>query len=102
MATVDWKSLAPAALLAEIKAGGRIVYYSYCVSVGFLTVTRGTQPRLIQAGRSKVIAGLHWSALTFLAGWWGIPWGPIRTIQTLTTNMRGGHDITDKVVDALL
>ena len=32
---------------------------------------------------------------------WGIPWGPIWTIQSLAVNFRGGKDVTDAVVKSL-
>jgi hypothetical protein len=78
------------------------VRYSYCFSIIILSFKRQTKPQFIQAGRSTKIAGLGWSALVLLVGWWGIPWGPIFTVQCLVRNMRGGHDITDDFVDALL
>ena len=31
------------------------------------------------------------SLITLLLGWWGIPWGPIRTVQALYINLRGGQ-----------
>lgn len=30
------------------------------------------------------------SATTWALGWWGVPWGPIHTLQALLTNMFGG------------
>lgn len=30
------------------------------------------------------------SAITWLFGWWGIPWGPIYSLQAIFTNMFGG------------
>lgn len=30
------------------------------------------------------------SAITWILGWWGIPWGPIYSIQTLFINLLGG------------
>jgi hypothetical protein len=47
------------------------------------------------------VKGLGWTALTVLLGWWGIPWGPIRTIQCLITNLSGGKDITREVIGSL-
>jgi len=35
-------------------------------------------------------------SLTF--GWWGFPWGPIWTIQTLAETFRGGLDVTEEVM----
>jgi hypothetical protein len=48
----------------------------------------------VRAGESRPVKGLSWSLLTLLAGWWGIPWGPIYTVLSLWVNMRGGHDLT--------
>lgn len=100
--TADWTSMNRADLLEELRLGGRLVIYSYCVSIGILTLTRESKPRLIRSGRSAMISGLPWITLTFLAGWWGIPWGPIRTVQCLANDLRGGRDVTDQVVDVLL
>ncbi|MES2569333.1 MAG: hypothetical protein V4710_04680, partial [Verrucomicrobiota bacterium] len=47
--------------------------------------------------KCKVIAGLPHSLFTLLVGWWGIPWGPIYTIQTVYRNFRGGVLITDEI-----
>jgi hypothetical protein len=32
---------------------------------------------------------------TSVAGWWGIPFGPVFTIQSLWRNLNGGIDVTD-------
>jgi hypothetical protein len=29
--------------------------------------------------------------VTWLLGWWGIPWGPFYTLQALVQNLRGGR-----------
>jgi hypothetical protein len=98
----QWKEMTRQELLNEIKLGARFVRYAYCFSIIFLTYSRQTEPRFIPAGRSKVIAGLPWTTLVVFTGWWGLPWGPIRTVQCIVRNMRGGHDITDDVVNSLL
>jgi hypothetical protein len=36
-----------------------------------------------------------------LAGWWGIPWGPVWTLVTLGQNVSGGKDVTAPVLAAL-
>jgi hypothetical protein len=36
-----------------------------------------------------------------VAGWWGIPWGPIYTVQSLWVNLRGRHDVTPLAATAL-
>ena len=45
-------------------------------------------------GKMRWRRGLPWTLLTLLAGWWGIPWGPIYTIQSLVVNLKGGKDVT--------
>jgi hypothetical protein len=100
--TPDWQLLSREQLLEEIKRGGRLVHYSYCVSILILTFKRSTSPQLIRAGQSPALMGLPWTALTLVAGWWGIPWGPIYTIQCVARNLRGGYDVTDRVVEMVL
>jgi hypothetical protein len=41
-------------------------------------------------GSCSVKAGLPYSFGTLLLGWWGIPWGPIYTVQAIFRNFRGG------------
>ena len=33
--------------------------------------------------------------------WWGIPWGPIYTVGCLSTNLKGGKDVTDEIVKSM-
>jgi hypothetical protein len=41
-------------------------------------------------GSCSIKAGLPYSLGTLLLGWWGIPWGPIYTVQAIAKNFRGG------------
>jgi hypothetical protein len=41
-------------------------------------------------GSCSVKAGLLYSFGTLLLGWWGIPWGPVYTVQAIARNFRGG------------
>ena len=78
----------------EIQRGAKLVCYQYCVSVLVMTFRRSSDVYFIPAGQSAVAKGLPWTLLSVVAGWWGIPWGPIFTIQSLITNFNGGKDIT--------
>ncbi len=40
--------------------------------------------------RCSIISGLHYSLVSLLVGWWGIPFGPIFTVQAVYRNFRGG------------
>jgi hypothetical protein len=93
--------ITPGELSFEINRGGKFVVYRYCFSVIFLTMWRGTDIYFVRADQSRVIKGLPWTLLTLLAGWWGIPWGPIHSVRALWTNLRGGEDVTAVVAESL-
>lgn len=85
----------------ELQNGARFVMYQYCISIIVLSFRRGSDVHFIRAGENAVTRGLGFVALTVLLGWWGIPWGPIFSIQSLATNLSGGKDVTGDVLDAL-
>lgn len=85
----------------EVQRGGRFVQYQYCVSALVVTFKQGTDIYFVRAGESRIGKGLGWILLTALAGWWGIPWGPIYTVQSLWYNLKGGHDVTPQAASAL-
>jgi hypothetical protein len=78
----------------EIQRGAKLVSYQYCVSIVVMTFRRSSDLYYIPAGESSVAKGLPWTLLTLVCGWWGIPWGPIFTVQSLVTNLKGGKDLT--------
>ena len=81
----------------ELQRGAKFVLYQYCVSALIITFKRGSDIYFLRPGESAVSKGLPFTFLSLVAGWWGIPWGPIYTIQSLVTNLRGGKDVTDQV-----
>jgi hypothetical protein len=85
----------------ELQRGGRFVQYQYCISIVIMTFKRGTDIYFVRADENPIVKGLSWTFLTSLAGWWGIPFGPIFTIQSLWYNLKGGHDVTAGVRTAL-
>jgi hypothetical protein len=91
----------PQEVAFEVQCGATFVQYQCCVSALIITFKRGTDIYFIRAGESRAMKGLGWTLLTLLAGWWGIPWGPIYTIQSLWVNLRGGHDLTPQAANAL-
>ncbi|MCB9520396.1 MAG: hypothetical protein H6699_05885 [Myxococcales bacterium] len=82
--------------------GGKFVLYQYCISVLILTFKRPSDIYFVRAEESAVVRGLGFTLLSLVGGWWGIPWGPIYTIQSLWVNLRGGRDVTDEVMTSLL
>jgi hypothetical protein len=85
----------------EIQRGAKFVLYQYCISVVVITFRRSSDIYFIRQGQNGVVEGLPFTLLSLVAGWWGIPWGPIYTIQSVYNNSRGGKDVTQAVVDSL-
>jgi len=98
MELVGIDGMSPEELSFELQRGGKFVTYYYCISIVIMTFRRGSDIYFIRAGESAFSKGLPWTLLSLLVGWWGIPWGPIWTIQSLVVNFRGGKDVTDAVV----
>lgn len=82
----------------QVEQGGKFVYYQYCVSVLFYTFKSSSDIYLVRGNESAVFNGLGFTVVSLLAGWWGIPWGPIYTIQALIENLGGGVDVTEEVL----
>lgn len=93
--------MTPHELNFELQQGARFIVYQYCISVIFLTFKRPSKVALVRPGESRLSKGLPFVFLSLLLGWWGIPWGPIYTVQSLWVNLNGGKDVTDGVVQAL-
>lgn len=98
MAIRGIEGMSDADILAEVQKGGRFVVYMYCFSVLVLTFRRGTDVYFLKAGESGFKHSMGWTAMTLFLGWWGVPWGPIYSIQCLYTNLRGGRDVTNEIV----
>jgi hypothetical protein len=89
-------------LQQEIQQGGKFVMYQYCISLLIITFKRPTNVYFIRQEESAVVKGLPFTLLSFLLGWWGIPWGPIYTIQSIWVNFKGGKDVTNEVIASMM
>lgn len=85
----------------EIQRGARFVFFQYCISIVVLTFRRASDIYFLRQGENAVTKGLPFTLLSLVGGWWGIPWGPIYTIQSVYTNSRGGKDVTESVLNSL-
>jgi len=45
--------------------------------------------------------GMGFTLLTLVAGWWGFPWGPIYSVQSIYSNLSGGKDVTKEIAATL-
>jgi hypothetical protein len=82
---------------AELAAGGRLVYYEYCISLLVVTLRQPTEIYLRRSHELGVWRGMRFTLISLLLGWWGIPWGVIYTPLTILTNLAGGCDVTGDV-----
>jgi hypothetical protein len=90
-------SLTAAELEAGLAAGGRFVFYEFCISFVVLTLRCPTAVRYLPPAEWGVLRGLPYVLVSLLLGWWGVPWGIIYTPLTIFTNLCGGHDVTEQV-----
>jgi hypothetical protein len=95
------EGLSLAEIEAELAAGGRFVFFEYCLSLVFVTTRRASAIRFLRRDDHGLLRGLPFSLLSFFFGWWGVPWGLIYTPLTLLTNLAGGCDVTAQVRDYL-
>lgn len=82
----------------EVERGAKFVQYYYTISIVVMTFKRPTSIYFVRGGESAVGKGIWFSIITFVFGWWGIPWGPIYSIGSLFTNFTGGKDLTTAIM----
>jgi hypothetical protein len=85
-------------LQEEEKQGGRFIYYAFTISLIVLTFKRTSGVYLVRKNESVVAKGIGYTLVSFLFGWWGFPFGPKYTLESIRTNMKGGKDVTDEVM----
>jgi len=95
------ENLQPADWAKEIQAGARFVFYEYCISFVIVSVRRPSDIFFLRPGDIGIVRGLPYVLISLLLGWWGVPWGLVYTSLTLLTNLSGGCDVTDQVVEYL-
>lgn len=85
-------------LQQEADRGGRFVFYAFTISLIVVTFKRTSGVYLIRSGENGVIKGMLYTLVSFLFGWWGIPFGPKYTLESIKTNLKGGKDVTEDVM----
>ena len=89
-------------LQQELQQGGKFVIYQYCISILILTFRRSSNVYFIRHEENAVVKGLPFTLLSLVLGWWGIPWGPIYTVQSIWVNFKGGKDVTKEVLESMM
>jgi hypothetical protein len=86
--------MSPDEIRFELQHGAKFVFFYYAVSVLVMSFRRASPVYFIRSGENALAKGLPWTLITLVAGWWGIPWGPIYAVQSLVVNFKGGKDVT--------
>lgn len=82
----------------QIENGAKFVLFQYCVSLVVVTLKQPTNIYFVRAGERAVAKGLPWTLLSWVVGWWGIPFGVIYTIWVTVSNFSGGIDVTNDIL----
>ena len=98
MKIIGVEGYSPESIRGEVNRGAKLVMFTYCISIAVMTFKRPSSIYFVRAGQSRITKGLPFSLVSLLFGWWGIPWGPIYTIESLIRNFGGGLDVTDEVI----
>jgi len=85
----------------ELQRGAKFVIFQYCISIVIMTFKRPSNIYFIKSGEGTVGKSIGFTLISLVLGWWGIPWGPIYTIGSVYTNVRGGKDVTQEVIAAI-
>lgn len=87
----------------DLDAGGKLVIYGYCISIIALTFRLISSPYFIRPGESQSKFKRRYNTLSLIFGWWGLPWGPIYTIDMIKINSKsgGGVDVTNELIPKL-
>lgn len=83
-------------LETDINAGGKFVIYTYVISILIMTFKRPSDIYYVSSKESALSYGWQYMLISFILGWWGFPWGPIYTIQSMWYGIVG-KDITDDI-----
>jgi len=87
---------------AMVNNGGKFVIFPYTVSIVIMTFKRSSSIYFIRPDESSFKHSYKHIALNGVMGWWGIPWGPIYTIQSIYQQLSGGKDVTAAIMAHLI
>lgn len=85
-------------LQEEVNNGARFIYFAFTISLLVVTFKRTSGVYLIRPRENVLKKGTPFTILSLLFGWWGIPYGPRYTLESIRTNMKGGKNVTDEVM----
>jgi hypothetical protein len=66
-----------------------LVRYTVACSILILTAKQASPLMIADKDDTTKLAAIY-TLISLVFGWWGIPWGPIYTVQAVYNNLRGG------------
>lgn len=85
-----------------VKQGARFVVFEYVLSFIVISRRRVSATFFVRPGESTFSMSLPYNLITLLIGWWSFPFGPGLTIGAIRDNLKGGTDVSAKVIDQIL
>jgi hypothetical protein len=86
-------------LKKEINNGSKFIVFQYCVSLFFAVTLRRFSPAILIKENSLFNKYKRkYNIISYIFGWWGIPWGPIYTIKSININNNGAVDVTEEIM----
>ncbi len=79
----------------ELEKGGKFVMFPYAISIIVMTFKRSSE-----ADDSAIKYGYKYLLISLLLGWWGVPWGPVYTVQSIVKAF-SGKDVTKEVLEEI-
>ncbi len=83
MTIEEVKQLSYQELTDEIEKGGHFVVYTFTISLILVTFRNPSDIYFLRKGEFAFKHGFPYFLLSMLLGWWGIPYGPIYTVQSI-------------------
>ena len=97
MTQQEYSKLSDEEIMSILNDGGRFVIYTYTLSIFIMTFRRGSKIFLLRKGEWAIKHGFPYLILSATLGWWGIPWGPIYTIQSIYYSFVG-KNVTEEIL----
>ncbi len=83
----------------KVAKGARFIVFQYCISLLFaISLRRFSKAYFVDRFETTEKFAKKYNILSLIFGWWGIPWGPVYTLRSLTVNKKGGLDVTEDIM----
>lgn len=83
---------------AAVGNGAKFVYFEFCISLLIVTFRRSSTIYFIKTSKDRWLLTAYYNLVTFVLGWWGLPWGLAYTPLALFRNTIGGHNLTPQIM----